>query len=145
MKKITLLLCIALGLTLISCKIKKAVDEQEQALHLDSLTHLVGIQTERLATRLDSVYVVRERFDTLGRLLEREQVSSIGRGCVEQRATIHDSTHFARKDSISKQGHKRNEHSPQSLGTMLVLWWVLVIGAIVVGIFVSVRYLRIKL
>lgn len=139
----SILTLLALLALLASCKTKqhRAV---EVSRSIDSLVIArMGDSVSLRITTDDSVYILREHFDTIGRLTSREVIR---RGVSTRQESV-ATTELKQTTHKHERQEERRVHKSQSQPSSILSpqWWLLIIAGIVVGIFVSVKYFRPRL
>lgn len=137
--------CLVCLLALLSgCKTKKQEERLYSQYTMDSLSQMLSRQSSYRMLVSDSLHIVRERYDTLGRIVEREVVERRQNRDAVALTEERDSVVRVLRDSVSGQERRTLERVPKSVGSMLLPWWVLVVVAVIVGIFVSIRYIGVR-
>lgn len=137
--------CLVCLMVLLSgCKTKKQEERLYSQHTMDSLSQMLSRQSSYRMLVSDSLHIVRERYDTLGRIVEREVVERRQNRDAVALTEERDSVVRVLRDSVSRQERRTLERVPKSVGSMLLPWWVLVVVAVVVGIFVSIRYIGVR-
>lgn len=137
--------CLVCLLALLSgCKTKKQEERLYSHQTMDSLSQMLSRQSSYRVLVSDSLHIVRERYDTLGRIVEREVVERRQNRDAVALTEERDSVVRVLRDSVSGQERRTLERVPKSVGSMLLPWWVLVVVAVIVGIFVSIRYIGVR-
>lgn len=137
------MLFIAIVLLLAGCKVRKSEEVLESIISVDSLLARIEHKIVLSRSTSDSLYRVIERYDTTGRLSEREiitQARKVREQAVEEKQEEQRRVAQQRVQVVRKL---KQEQKPASL--LSPSWWMLIVVGIVVGVWVSIRYFRVKL
>lgn len=136
-------LFVVLTIVLGGCKVRKSEEVERLSISVDSL--FARLEHKLILSRVasDSLYRVVERYDTAGRLSERETITQVGK----MREQAVEQKHEEKKQIAQHKAQevRRYKKEQKPAGLLAPSWWMLIAVGIIVGVWVSIRYFRIKL